>query len=342
MPPLEATPKKRGRRPKADVQEEFENLVAESQSQREGSTSKLEELRKIQEQSTRDAVQDVTAEGIVRRLADLNIDISKALSGISDKMMIEVKSLSRLHEAIAIEAEELRRLHKLDIAQTALDQLIEEYQKQEQELSTSIEEQRSQWQEEIQSRDAEIERNEEELARTRKRENEEFEYKKALERKKAQDKYEEELRLRDKQNREKQEALEASWRQREAALKMQEDEVAGLRKTVGEFPDKLAKQLDTTVAEAVRQTEQRLSQELVLLRRDTDAERRLAEFKVAGLEEIIAQQQKQIAALQAQVEEAKRQVQDIALKAIEGASGSRALSHINQIAMEQAKHRPAG
>ena len=32
------------------------------------------------------------------------------------------------------------------------------------------------------------------------------------------------------------------------------------------------------------------------------------------------------------------QVEDIALKAIEGASWAKALSHINQIAMEQAKH----
>jgi colicin import membrane protein len=35
-------------------------------------------------------------------------------------------------------------------------------------------------------------------------------------------------------------------------------------------------------------------------------------------------------------------VQDIAVKAIEGASGSKALSHVNQIAMEQAKNRPQG
>jgi hypothetical protein len=34
-------------------------------------------------------------------------------------------------------------------------------------------------------------------------------------------------------------------------------------------------------------------------------------------------------------------VQDIAVKAIEGASGAKALSHINQI-MEQAKNRPQG
>lgn len=44
----------------------------------------------------------------------------------------------------------------------------------------------------------------------------------------------------------------------------------------------------------------------------------------------------QIEALSQRVEEAKRQVQDIALKAIEGASGANALSHVNKIAMEQA------
>lgn len=44
--------------------------------------------------------------------------------------------------------------------------------------------------------------------------------------------------------------------------------------------------------------------------------------------------------MQAQLDEAKKQVQDIAVKAIEGASGAKALSHINQIAMEQAKGRP--
>jgi hypothetical protein len=46
-----------------------------------------------------------------------------------------------------------------------------------------------------------------------------------------------------------------------------------------------------------------------------------------------------ISALQKQLDETKQQVQDIAVKAIEGASGARALAHVNQIAMEQAKTR---
>ena len=60
------------------------------------------------------------------------------------------------------------------------------------------------------------------------------------------------------------------------------------------------------------------------------------------LEELVARQQAQIATLERQLADAKQQVQDIAVKAIEGASGAKALSHINQIAMEQAKNRPQG
>jgi hypothetical protein len=47
-------------------------------------------------------------------------------------------------------------------------------------------------------------------------------------------------------------------------------------------------------------------------------------------------------AAKAPVRAKRTKVQDIAVKAIEGASGARALSHINQIAMEQAKNRPQG
>ncbi|MGA2772203.1 MAG: hypothetical protein ABSG26_15425 [Bryobacteraceae bacterium] len=43
-----------------------------------------------------------------------------------------------------------------------------------------------------------------------------------------------------------------------------------------------------------------------------------------------------------QLAAAKQQVRDIAVKAIEGASGAKALSPVNQIAMEQAKNRPQG
>lgn len=78
-------------------------------------------------------------------------------------------------------------------------------------------------------------------------------------------------------------------------------------------------------------------------RRERPSIGRLRRPRVYGnLEDAVARQQAQIEALEKQLADAKQQVQDIAVKAIEGASGARALSHINQIAMEQAKNRPQG
>ncbi len=80
----------------------------------------------------------------------------------------------------------------------------------------------------------------------------------------------------------------------------------------------------------------------MVLKKDAETERRISELQVKALEENAARQAAHIAALEKQLTEAKQQVQDIAVKAIEGASGAKALSHINQIAMEQAKNRPPG
>lgn len=64
----------------------------------------------------------------------------------------------------------------------------------------------------------------------------------------------------------------------------------------------------------------------------------MAALKIAALEDLVAKQTAQIEALTRKLEEANTQVQAIAVKAIEGASNARALSTINEIAMEQAKN----
>lgn len=65
-------------------------------------------------------------------------------------------------------------------------------------------------------------------------------------------------------------------------------------------------------------------------------------MQVRTLQETIARQADQVASLQKQMDEAKRQVQEIAMRAIEGASEAKALSYVSQIATEQAKARPQG
>lgn len=102
-----------------------------------------------------------------------------------------------------------------------------------------------------------------------------------------------------------------------------------------------------------RRSKSEVQQEFETIRRGTEAareptnvksveaeQRHSAEIRDAVEEISVDSVTQQISILGGQI--SKRQVQDIALKAIEGASGSRALAHVNQIAMEQAKVRPQG
>jgi len=267
----------------------------------------------------------------------LGLEISKALGELSTKLVEEVEQLSAVREAVNLERAELERLHKIDVAATALDQMVQDYGREKERLEAEIAAQRAAWEEE--SSDAERERKEQEenLKKARAREIEEYEYKKNLERKKAQDKYEEDQRLQEKKNKERQEALEKSWQQRETALKEQEQELLRLRKEAQEFPETVKTESEKAAALAGKAAGQKFEQEILLLKKEADTEKRLAILQVKTLEDTIARQASQIDALQKQMEEAKQQVQDIAVKAIEGASGAKALAHINQIAMEQAK-----
>ena len=150
------------------------------------------------------------------------------------------------------------------------------------------------------------------------------------------------MRLTEKKNQERQEALQKTWQQREAAIKEREEELAELRKELEESRVRLEKETQAAVAQARQETAAKFERELLLLKKDGEADKRLSELQVKTLEETVAHLTAQIAALEKQFAEAKQQVQDIALKAIEGASGAKTLAHVNQIAMEQAKNRPQG
>jgi hypothetical protein len=330
----------RAKRTKAEVQQEFAEIQEQVETAREASDAKVEESARLRESEIRESVSGVTVEGVVQRISALGLEVSKALADLSTKLTAEVQSLASVRDAVALERKELERLHKIDIAATALDQMVQDYAREKQSLEQEIAAQRAEWESESQRVERERKEQEEILKKQRQREIDEYEYKKLLERKKAQDKYDEEIRLTEKKNQERQETLEKSWQQRETVLREREEELKQLRKDAEAFPARLQKEAQAAADQARRDTEARSEQQLLVMKKDAETERRLAELQIKTLAESAARQAAQIAALEKQLSDAKQQVQDIAVKAIEGASGARALSHINQIAMEQAKNRP--
>ena len=329
----------RAKRARVEIQQEFSALQDELEMSRDSSDPKAEELARHKENDVRQAVEGVSVDGVVEQISKLGLEISRALNGVSEKLVDEVNRLATLRAAVGLERQELERLHKIDVAATALDQMVQDYEKQKEQLEAEIATQRSVWEDNVASTERERKEQEESLKKQRQRDIDEYEYKKNLERKRAQDKYDEDLRLQEKKNKEKQEALDKSWSEREGVLREQEEELKRLRKEALDFPARLQREMEQAAAQAVKAAAQQAEQQALLLKKESEGDKRIAELQIKGLEDMVARQNSQIVELHKQVDEAKRQVQEIAVRAIEGASGAKTLTHVNEIAMEQAKHR---
>lgn len=341
--PAKATktaPSRRNRPSRPEVQQEFQTIRREVEAAQESASPKVAEAEERHAAEVRGLVHETSVESISEEIYSLGAQISRTLAELRDGLEAEVSKLASVKEAVELERQELTRLHKIDVVATSIDQLLQDYERERERLETEIQMRRSEWEQEAKAAERERKEADETLRKQRQRENDDFEYKKQVERKKAQDKYEEEIRLLDKKNIERQQELEHNWAQREAALKDREDELAKLRRETEELPKRVDEAKQAALAEATKQAAAMYEQRILILQKDSEAERKVAELQVRTLQESLNRQTEQVAALEKALEEAKRQVQEIALKAIEGASGSRALAHVNQIAMEQAKSRP--
>lgn len=332
-------PPTRSRRAKADVEREFGALRQETLADLQNADKKTAEAQRLAEVDARTAIEGVTVDTVVQDVASLGLRVGNALSDLSAQLVAEVRQLDQVRAVLALERRELERLHQIDIAATAIDMLVQDYDQRKRALDGEISAARAAWDAETSERERADKEYEDALKKLRQREAEDFDYRKAMERKKAQDKYDEEQRLVEKKNRERQDSLEKSWQEREAVLKAQEDELKQLKKEAAALPQRLNDEVARAVAETTVAVRREAEQQVQLAAKDRESESRVAELKISTLEETLARQSQQIAAQQKQVDDAKQQVQEIAVKAIEGASGARALAHVNQIAIEQAKTR---
>ena len=135
----------RARRSKPEVEKEFSKVVDEAAEQKENTDSKTQELARLRHAEIQQAVEGISVEGVVQNLSNLGLESSKALAEISGKLVSEVERLTSIREAVALRTKELERLHKIDIAATAIDHLVLDYQSQKQTLEAEISVQREAW-----------------------------------------------------------------------------------------------------------------------------------------------------------------------------------------------------
>jgi len=334
---------------KEEMLKAYNDLVARFQEKSTGLSDKQMEVKKAAETGVVEKASTYTVESIIKGLANVNIYVGKALTDLSRELTAEANKLTEIREAIAIETKHLEELHDVRLAADTLASLIRDHAEKKAAFAAEMVEERenfdaemaakrADWKKEQETYVAVLKENEARLKKEREREREEYDYNLSLARKKDKDLYEEQKANLQKALKEERLKQEQELTAREAAVATVETELSELRARVAAFPGELSASVERAEREGTQRAETRFKQEELLRAKEADGDKRVAELRIAALEQMVAKQAAQIDGLTKKLEEANTQVQAIAVKAIEGASNSRALNTINEIAMEQAKN----
>ena len=326
--------------------------VAETEktvAQRREAQSKPEE--KIEARAVEQAValaDELSTEGVVKSIGDLKSVIGKTLSQLSDRLEEQVARYVQIQRAIVAKDAELKEIYEIQRSASTLTALLESHERlrsqleidmaeRKQELAREIEQTREEWEREQNQREAEGKERDTAEQKRREREKEEYRYGFAREQQQAKDKFADEMAKAHKDLAERKAASERELQERERVVKAAEQELTGLRQRVEAFP----KELDAAVARGVKEATARQQQDSTareeLLKREFAGERNVLSTRITSLEQTAKEQSEQIARLLSQSEKAYGQVQEIAVRAIEGSASAKQLTHLQQMLADQAR-----
>jgi hypothetical protein len=331
--------------------EAYNAVLKQLEAQRE---AELKPEKKIEEKKAKEVIQvaeSLSSEGIARETSNLKIETGKMLAQISDRLEEEIGKFKAIQNAIALKEKELQELYEIEKSAVTLAALIESQNQKRQAFESEMADRKETLNQEIEAlrverdkekNDYEAEIKERDIAekKRRDREKEEYEYSFKREQKLAKDRFEDEKAKLEKEIQIKKEQMQSELKEREKVVAEKEEELNELRKKVNAFP----KELETTVAKAIKETTDRLNLEAKnreeLVKKEFIGERNVLTTRIESLEKIVKEQSEQIAKFSQQLEKAYQQVQDIAVKTIEGSSSIKSFANLQQWISEQTRKAP--
>lgn len=297
------------------------------------------------------ASQDASIEGTIAALLALRAGFGAAVSALSAKLTTEASRLTELRGDVDADAKQLKELHGVELSDNTLQTLIQDYQARSEAYRRELTEKRdafdaeiaaktAAWVTEKEERARAVAERDEVLKKTRKRTADEYGYDLEQRRKADADAHEQACKARDLELAEQVQVKEKAWAEREKQLADQEAVYADFKAKFEELPQKLEAAVKKAKGEGVGIASAQSRVKADLLAKEIDGERRVFELKVKSLEGTIKERGHQIETLSAQLSAALKQGQDLAVKAIEGASNSTSFQAVKEIALEQAKNAP--
>ncbi|MGA1868014.1 MAG: hypothetical protein ACMUJM_05635 [bacterium] len=328
---------------KNEILEAYNELLNKVKSQKP--LDRQAEIAQVEKKKVVNAASQLSVEKIIKDLADIKLEIGKLFDNLEGKLVTQYKQFTELQQATEIEKKKLEELHEIKANADSLAALLlaqkekqlsfeREMEEKKRDFESAMSEKRAQWQKEQEAFLLAQKEKDSQIKKERQREEEEYTYNLKLTRKKDSDAYEEKKAAREKELNEKKAALEKElnekkalaereFAEREAAMGAKEKEFDHLRAQVETFPKQLEKSIKDTEKAVSERLEIKYAHLAELTAKEIEGERKLYRQSVEALEAKIKTQDALIQQLTQKTNLAGQQVQDIAMKAIEGAAAHR-------------------
>lgn len=327
--------------------------IAETKPQK--NPEKIQEKSPIQESETKIMTQTTLAQDIsqvIKGLQTLQVNFGGAVSSLSDRLITEASALSKIQQSIAEEIEALKELHELEeINDNTLDELIQSYESNTKEFEQAYGEEKETleqelanlvktWQKEQENHLREIKERNDNYRQTKEREEQEYKYNLQLSRDLEEEEYQQQQKLLYKQLEEIKEAQETIWKEREENIAQREKEYGEAKTKVEQFEEQLAAKVKQGKEEGRGIGAYQAKIRSDLRQKEIEGEKQNYQFRLQSLQQTINNNEIRLASLSQQLDTVLKQVQDLAVKAIEGTSNRNSYDAMREIALEQAKNQP--
>ncbi|MDJ0744237.1 MAG: hypothetical protein QNJ32_12855 [Xenococcaceae cyanobacterium MO_167.B27] len=290
-----------------------------------------------------------TMEQTIKTLQQLQLNFGSAVSNLSEQLIAEATTLQEIQEFINQEQQQLKELHNLSkIEEDTIDNLIQQYEENskqfQEEYSQSLENSQQEiedlkkaWAKEKENYYREGKQRNETREKAKHRELEEYQYNLDLARDLDEEEYERQKQLLYKELEETRKQQEKQWQEKEESIAKQEEEYATAKQKVAEFEEQLKAKVKRGEEEGKGIGNYQGKVKSDLRNKEIQGEKQNYQLRIQSLEATIQNQEARIHKLSDQLDMAQKQVQDLAVKAIEGSSNRKSFEAMKEIAMEQAK-----
>jgi colicin import membrane protein len=325
-----ATRPSRATRTKPELKQQFEDVRSSAAGEVEQDATAAA-ARSLRAGNVKTAVHGLTPEAAAQKILSAKLEANRALDTVAEELLAKTEELTQVREALEIYTKELEEIHGKEVVASSTRVLLEEYAAKERELEARIEQLELDFRKKADEFERTWQEQRAEKRKTAEREDAEYQYRLTQSRKEHLDGLAEQDRQRGIKEADRQRELLLGWQQREATLKAQEADAAALRAKVEAFPAELDAAVKKEAGIVGNTVKRDYEHKIEVQNAQHNARVSILEGEKKALVDTNAQLAAQVTRLSEQLTSANNHIQKISSDALTSASGSAALTAVQNM-----------